>query len=399
MMQMALDGIKIVDMTQALAGPYCCMLLGDLGAEVIKVEPPGRGDMSRHWVPPTLGGESVYFMGTNRNKRGVTLNWKDARGAAMLRELVAQADVLVVNVPTLDKLAASGLDWPTLRETEPALIYAAISGYGHTGPRVGEVGYDIVAQGEAGVMSFTGEPGGPPIRFPTAMADMTAGLYTALGILAALVARQRSGHGQLVDIALLDSQVTWLAYGAWNYFATGEEPQQLGNAHPSIVPYQTFPTADGWLIVAVGTDEHWYRFAGLIGLDEASARAPRFASNAARFANRAELVPEVAHRLRQRPTAAWVEALKEAKVPGGPVNRVAETLSDEQLVARGMIIELEHPAAGLLKLLGNPVKLSQMPPSYRLPPPLLGEHNQAVWGRELGYPTDYLQQLQEEGVL
>ncbi len=398
-MQQSLDGIRIVDMTQALAGPYCCMLLGDLGADVIKVEPPGRGDMSRRWVPPTLGGESVYFMGTNRNKRGVTLNWKDERGAALLREIVATADIFVVNVPTLDKLAGTGVDWDTLRETQPALIYAAISGYGHTGPRVGGIGYDIVTQGEAGAMSFTGEPGTPPTRFPTAMADMTTGLYTAIGILAALVARQRTGKGQLIDVALLDSQVTWLAYGAWNYFATGEEPQKLGTGHPSIVPYQSFPTADGWLIVAVGTDEQWFRFATLIGLDEATARDPRFATNAARFENRAELVPEVARRLRERPARAWLPLLAEANVPAGPVNDVPGILSDEQLIARGMIVELEHPAAGLVRTLGNPVHLSHTPPTYRRPPPMLGEHNCEVWGSLLGHPEDYIARLSEEGVL
>lgn len=395
---MALDGMRVIDMTQALAGPYCTQLLGDLGADVIKVEPPGGGDMSRRWVPPTQGGESVYFMGTNRNKRGVTVNWKDARGAEMLRALVATADVLVVNPPTLDKLAPAGLEWESVRERHPALVYAAISGYGHTGPRVGKLGYDMVAQGEGGAMSFTGLPGNPPLRFPTAMADITAGLYTAIGILGALVARQATGRGQLVDVALLDSQVTWLAYGAWNFLATGQEPERLGNDHPTIVPYGTFRTADGWFNVAVGTDAQWRRFAELLGFDAAIIHDERFATVAARCAHREVLIPQVQERLLHRTTAEWDGLLAAAGVPGGPVNSVPEVLADEQLLAREMIVALDHPTAGVVRGLGNPVKLSATPPTYRRPAPRLGEHNGEVWG-VFGYSPEQLTDWQGEGVL
>jgi crotonobetainyl-CoA:carnitine CoA-transferase CaiB-like acyl-CoA transferase len=395
---LALDNLRVIDMTQALAGPYCTQLLGDMGADVIKVEPPAGGDMSRRWVPPAQGGESVYFMGTNRNKRGVTVNWKTTRGAQMLRELVATADVFVVNVPTLEKLAPVGLDWATLHAGQPSLIYTIISGYGQNGPKKGMLGYDMVAQGEGGAMSFTGFPGEPPLRFPTAMADITAGLYAHIGILTALAARSRTGLGQLVDIALLDSQLTWLAYGAWNFFATGQEPERLGNEHPTIVPYGTFETADGWINIAVGTDDQWLKFGELLGFEAGFTRDSRFATVAARCANRDLLVPEVRARLMERTSAQWNVLLAPSGVPYGPVNSVAGVLNEPQIAAREMIVALEHPAAGLVRGIGNPVNLSDTPVGYRRPAPMLGQHNTEVWG-ELGYSAESVAACQRDGAL
>ncbi len=393
-----LEAIRVIDLTQALAGPYCTMMLGDLGAEVIKVEPPGRGDMSRGWGPPFIEGESAYFLSINRNKRGLTVNFKTSEGQRILHQLAEGADVFVVNIPRLGSLQRGRIDPETLQSLNPRLIYCAISGYGFTGPKAGRGGYDVVAQGEAGLMSLTGEPEGGPIRFPTPMADITAGIYATIGILSALLARERTGQGQFVDVALLDSQVTWLANVGGSYFATGQRPPRLGNVHPTITPYQPLRARDKHLIVAVGTERLWQRFCALLSIEDTIMVDPRFAANAQRNEHRAELIPLLQEILGKEKADHWLERFVAAGIPSGPINFPDETLADPQILARGMIVELEHSLAGLVRSIGNPVHLSETPVTYRLPPPLLGEHNGEVLSG-LGYDVRQVEGLREQGVV
>jgi crotonobetainyl-CoA:carnitine CoA-transferase CaiB-like acyl-CoA transferase len=393
-----LEGTRVIDLTQALAGPYCTMMLGDLGADVIKVEPPGRGDMSRGWGPPFVEGESAYFLSVNRNKRGLTVNFKTSEGQRILHQLAEGTDVFVVNIPRVESLQRGGIDPDTLQAINPRLIYCAISGYGFTGPKAGRGGYDVVAQGEAGLMSLTGEPEGGPIRFPTPMADISGGIYATIGILSALLAREKTGQGQFVDIALLDSQVSWLANVGGSYFATGQRPPRLGNVHPTITPYQPFRTRDKHIIIAVGTGRLWQRFCTLLGIEDTIMLDPRFATNAQRNEHRAELVPLLQEILEKEKADYWLERFVAEGIPSGPINFPDETLADPQIVARGMIVELEHPLAGLVRSIGNPVHLSETPITYRLPPPLLGEHNEKVL-LALGYDARQVVGLREQGVV
>jgi crotonobetainyl-CoA:carnitine CoA-transferase CaiB-like acyl-CoA transferase len=393
-----LEGIRVIDLTQALAGPYCTMLLGDLGADVIKVEPPGQGDMSRGWGPPFVEGESAYFLSVNRNKRGLTINFKATEGQHILHQLVKGADVFIVSIPRLESLQSARIDPDTLRALNPRLVYCAISGYGFTGPKAGRGGYDVVAQGEAGLMSLTGEPEGGPIRFPTPMADISAGIYATIGILSALLARAKTGRGQFVDIALLDSQVTWLANVAGSYFATGQRPPRLGNVHPTITPYQPIRAKDKYIIVGVGTERLWERFCALLGIEDTIMVDPRFATNAQRNVHRAELIPLLQEIIEKENADYWLEKFLAEGIPAGPINFPDETLSDPQLLARGMIVELEHPLAGLVRSIGNPVHLSETPVTYRLPPPLLGQHNEEVLSA-LGYDSSQIDRLREQGVI
>ena len=368
-------------MTEALAGPYCAMMLGDLGADVVKVERPGVGDQARKWGPPFLQGESAYFLSVNRNKRSIELDIKDAGDHRVLMALLEGADVFVSNNPRMESLRRSGLDPEALRAANPRLVYAAISGYGHTGPKAGRGGYDVIAQGEAGLMSLTGELDSGPVRFPTAMADISAGLYALIGIQAALYARDRSGGtgaGEFVDVALVDSQVTWLANVAGSFFATGERPPKLGNAHPSIAPYQPLRARDKELIVGVGTERLWERFCKILGVEEKLMRDPRFETNPERNAHRAELIPFLEEALASRDAAEWVEELTAAGIPAGPINFVDETLADEQIQARAMIVELEHPLIGLVRSVGNPIRMVGAGPTYRRYPPRLGEHGDEI---------------------
>jgi len=393
-----LEDIRVIDLTQALAGPYCTMLLGDLGTDVIKVEPPGQGDMSRGWGPPFIEGESAYFLSVNRNKRGLTVNFKSSEGQRILHQLAEKADVFVVNIPRMDSLQRGGIDPDTLRATNPRLIYCAISGYGFTGPKAERGGYDVVAQGEAGLMSLTGEPEGGPIRFPTPMADISAGIYATIGILSALLARERTGQGQFVDVALLDSQVTWLANVGGSYFTTGQRPPRLGNVHPTITPYQPIRARDKYVIVGVGTERLWHRFCALLGIEDTIMVDPRFATNAQRNVHRAELIPLLQEILEKEKADYWLEQFLAEGIPSGPINFPDETLADSQLLARGMIVELEHPLAGLVRSIGNPVHLSETPITYRLPPPLLGEHNGEVLSA-LGYDARQVEELRERGII
>ena len=391
-----LSGLTVLDLTRVLSGPYCTMLLGDMGARVIKVEQPGRGDDTRRWGPPFLAGESTYFLSINRNKESVTLDFKHPEGRAALEALVARADVLVENFRP-GTLARLGLDYPTLAAAHPRLIYASISGYGQTGPRAHEPGYDAVLQGEGGLMSLTGSAEGPPYRLGVAVVDIVAGMFAAQGILLALIARGQTGRGQQVDVAMLDSVAALLTYQAGIVFATGQSPGRMGNRHPSIAPYDVFDAADGPLVLAVGNDDQWQRFCRIAGLT-ALGGDPRFTTNASRVKHYAALEPPVAAVLRTRSRAEWTSSLVAAGVPCGPVRPVDEVLADPQLAAREMLASLPHPLAGQVGMLGLPVKLSDTPGTMRAAPPTLGQHTDAVLA-EIGFDATRIAQMRRQGAV
>ena len=391
-----LSGIKVLDHTTALARPYYTQLLGDLEAEVIKIERPDGGDQSRGWGPPFVGSESAYFLGTNRNKRGMTLNLVSKEGREILNRLLQKTDVLVHNIPRESSRKKLGLDEKTCLRLNPKLVWGSITGFGNTGPYAEKGGYDIIAQGMSGTMYVTGEANQPPIRFPTPIADLTAGIYTALAVISALYARERTGKGQAIDIALLDSQVTWLSNLASNFLAAGEPPQKLGNAHPSIVPYQPFPTADDWIIVAVGSERLWKSFVEAIELPELNG--DRFMSNPDRLAHREELVNLLAEHFKKKHSKDWLQKLESAGIPAAPIYKPEDSLSDDHLLARGMIIELEHPAIGVFKMLGNPMNFSSTPVTYRRPAPMLGEHNDEILN-ELGYLKKDIESFKSEKII
>ncbi|HEY2151186.1 MAG TPA: CoA transferase [Vicinamibacterales bacterium] len=389
-----LDGITVLDLTRVLSGPYCTMLLADMGARVIKVEQPGKGDDTRAWGPPFLEGESAYFLSINRNKESVTLDFKNPEGRAVLDRLIARSDVLVENFRP-GTLTRIGLDYQSLRARHPRLIYCSISGFGHTGPRSKEPGYDAVMQAEGGLMSITGAADGAPYRLGVAIADIVSGMFAAYGVAVALLARERTGEGQEVDMAMLDAVTALLTYQAGNFFASGKVPARLGNRHPSIVPYETFAAADGDFVLAVGNDDQWRRFCAAAELREQE----RFATNRQRVSGYEEFRPFVADRLRTKPRQHWIDRLTSAGVPCGSVRNFAELFADPQLAARGMIAELEHSTIGPLKMLGLPVKLSGTPGSVRTPPPLLGQHTDAVLGQDLGYSADAIAGLRRQNVI
>jgi crotonobetainyl-CoA:carnitine CoA-transferase CaiB-like acyl-CoA transferase len=369
-------------MTEALAGPYCAMMLGDLGADVIKIERPGIGDQSRKWGPPFVGTESAYFLSVNRNKRSIELDVKTPADVALLHRLIQRSDVFITNIPRMDSLHRAGIDPETLHGINPRLVYAAISGYGHTGPKAKRPGYDIIAQGEAGLMALTGPVDGEASRFPTPMADITAGIYTVIGILAALYDRDRPGakgvEKQFIDVALVDAQTTWLANIGGSFLATGQRPERLGNIHPTITPYQPVRARDKMMIVAVGTERLWARLCAVLGIAETLQTDPRFADNPSRNAHRAELIAQLEQVLMTRDAADWVEELVANGIPAGPINFPDDTLSDTHIRARDMIVELDHPALGLVRSIGNPIHMAHDGPTYRRHPPLLGEHNDEI---------------------
>jgi crotonobetainyl-CoA:carnitine CoA-transferase CaiB-like acyl-CoA transferase len=388
-----LDDVRVVELSEALAGPYCAMLLGDFGANVIKIERPGVGDQSRGWGPPFIGSESAYFLAANRNKQSVTLNYDHPRGLEAVHKLISACDVFICNQPSLASLQKRGMDAETLCGKYPRLIYCSITGYGFTGPKAGRSGYDILAQAEAGVMSFTGEPGGGPMRYPIAIADMTCGMYSAMGILAALYAREKTGRGQFLDMALLDSQLTWLANVGSSYLNAKSLPKRWGNAHPSIVPYEVFRGVDGRsFVLGVGTEALWKRFLRVMDMESSIGQDERFRTNALRTNNRTALIPLLQAEFDERPGSAWLELLASAEIPAAPISTVEEAVNDEQALARSMIVQLEHPALGMARSIGNPVKFSETPVSYRLPPPLLGEHTNEVLSR-LGYSDEDLRDM------
>jgi crotonobetainyl-CoA:carnitine CoA-transferase CaiB-like acyl-CoA transferase len=393
-----LNGLRVIELTEALAGPYCAMLLGDLGAEVIKIERPGVGDQARRWGARYANGESAYFCATNRNKRSLSLNIQSAAGRGVLHRLLATADVLLCNLPREASLRRAELDWPTLHANHPRLIFASITGYGRTGPSAGRSGYDLVAQGESGLMSLTGNTDTVPMRFPVPIADMTTGLYAVIGLLAALRARDHSGHGQFIDLSLLESHSAYLAIVAGDYFATGAAPTPIGNAHPSIVPYQVFRTADREVIISVGSDKQWAQFCEVIGLGAEVRDDPRFASNPARLRHRADLIPVIEAALARRPAEPLLAQLRAADIPCGPINTVPDLLADPHYRARENIVEQTHTRGGAVRSLANPVRLGETPPAYRLPPPALGEHTDAVLA-ELGYRPEAIAAFRGEGVI
>ncbi len=375
-MEAALSDVTVIDLSRVFAGPYCTMMLGDMGATVIKVEQPGKGDDTRYFGPPYIAGESAYYLGLNRNKYSITLDFKNPDDVKQLLELVRNATVLVENFRpgTLDKL---GLGYEQLRSINPGLIYCSISGYGHNGPYAMRPGYDFVAQAESGIMSVTGEVDGEPQRVGSPVADTAAGMFACMSILAALHVRDKTGKGQHIDISLFESAVALLGNVSANYLISGEEAQRYGNGHPNIVPYQAFRTKDGYIVVSCGNDRLYQSLCSLLGRDDL-ASDPRFATNPQRVRNRSELVPILQELFLQRESGEWLEKLGAAGIPCGPINSVSQVFNDPQLKARGFVWECEHPTAGTIKLSGSPIRLSETPTRLYKAPPLLGEDNEKI---------------------
>lgn len=405
-----LAGVKVLDLTRVLAGPYATMLLADLGADVIKVERPGTGDETRAWGPPFVAGTATYFLSVNRNKRSLALDLSHPRGQELLRRLARQADVVVENfrVGHQERL---GCSYNELARENPRLIYCSISGFGQTGPRRQEPGYDLMMQGFGGLMGITGTQEGEPVRVGVAVIDLGTGLYAVEAILAALFHRERTGQGQRVEVSLLDTAVSWLTYAAQSFLATGQEPGRYGSAHPSIVPYQAFQGSDGqFFIVAVGNDGTWRRFARLLdGLEgTALAAEAKYGTNVSRVAHRQELIPALEALFSRRPAAEWLHHLREAQVPSGPIHDLASLLAEEQVRARGLIQQLPYPGAppsalpgaeaGWLPVLGPAPKLAATPARVRRRPPALGEHTDAIL-QELGLGPQEVAHLRTLGVV
>ncbi len=392
-----LGGITVVDLTRVLSGPYCTMLLADMGARVIKVEQPGRGDETRAWGPPFQGGESAYFLSVNRNKESIALDFKHPAGRVLLDSLVGSADVLVENFrPGI--LDRQGLGYEALSARRPELVYCSVSGFGQTGPKREVPGYDMVLQAEAGLMSVTGPADGPACRLGVAVADILAGLLAAHGIVLALFERQRSKRGQRVDVAMFDSVVSLLSYQVALCLATGVPPIRMGNEHPTIVPYDSFQAADGEFVLAVGNDAQWRQTCEVAGLAPL-ADDERFATNPARVEHRAELRPLLADAFRARPRGHWIAQLQRAGVPCGAVRGIGDVLSDPQIAVRQMLETVAHPTAGALQVLGLPIKLDRTPGRVRTPPPLLGQHTHEVLARDLHLTDSEIQRLEGEGVI
>lgn len=401
-----LDGIRVLDLSRILAGPWCTQLLADLGAEVVKVERPGTGDDTRAWGPPFLpDGEgretrdSAYYCAANRGKQSLTLDIATADGQRIARALAARSDVVVENYK-LGDMKRYGLDYEALAAENPRLVYCSITGFGQTGPYAARAGYDFMIQGMGGLMSVTGErdslPGGGPQKCGVPIADMMTGLYSTVAILAALRERDASGRGQHIDMALLDTQVGWLANHALNYLVSGQVPVRWGNAHPNLTPYQSFPTRDGNLILAIGNDGQFRRFCAVAGLDIATD--PRFTDNRSRLANREALVALIAAALRARTTDDWMTALEAEGVPCGPINTLDQVFADPQVVARGLRFDLPHAAGGRVPQVANPIRYSRTPVQYRQAPPALGEHSEAVLS-SLGLTPDEIASLKDRGVV
>ena len=392
-----LHGITVLDFTRVLSGPYCTMQLADMGARVIKIEQRGKGDDTRGWGPPFVNGESAYFLSINRNKESLTLDLKHPEASRILDPLLAKADVVVENFRpgTMEKL---GIGYEDLAARYPRIVYCSISGFGQTGPRRKEAGYDAVMQAEGGLMSITGGAEGPAYRLGVAISDIVAGMFAVQGIALALFARERSGRGQLVDIGMLETTAALLTYQAGIYFATGSTPSRMGNRHPTIVPYETFEAADGEFVIAVGNDDQWRRFCGVIGAEDLKTDE-RFATNRGRIEHYDTLRPQLAERLRTKPRGEWVGALKSAGVPCGSVRAVAEVLTDPHLEARDMIQHLEHAVAGAIRVLGVPIKLSETSGAVRTPPPTLGQHTDAILRTDVGLSDDAINQFRVNRVV
>jgi len=408
LMSGALSHIRVLDLSRVLAGPWAGQIFGDLGAEVIKVERPGSGDDTRHWGPPYIKNaegndsrEAAYFQSANRNKQSLTLDFTQPDGQRLVRGLVAQCDVLLENFK-VGGLAAYGLDYESLKAINPRLVYCSITGFGQSGPYAKRAGYDFMIQGLGGLMSLTGRPegeeGAGPMKVGVALTDILTGLYATVGVLAALNQREQSGVGQYIDVALLDVQVACLANQAMNYLATGVSPKRLGNAHPNIVPYQDFPSADGNFILAVGNDGQFRKFCEVAGIANL-ADDPRFVTNKARVAHRAELIPLLRQATVFKTTAQWIEQLEKAGVPCGPINDLQQVFADPQVQARGLRLDLPNALGSSTPQVASPLRLSATPVAYRSAPPLLGQHTDALLQRLLSMSESQIAELREAGVI
>jgi crotonobetainyl-CoA:carnitine CoA-transferase CaiB-like acyl-CoA transferase len=391
-----LEGIKVLELSRTLAGPFCSMLLADMGADVIKVEQPGVGDETRSYMPPEINGESCYFLSLNKNKKAITLNLKTEEGQKIIRQLVAESDVLIENFRT-GTMEKFGLGYDVLKEINPGLIYCAVSGFGRTGPMKDEPAYDLLMQGFGGLMSVTGEANRPPVKVGYSIVDLTTGLYASLGVLLALFAREKTGKGQYVEASLLETIVSLQSYLAQGVLATGKVPGRLGSAHPTVAPYQVFETRDGHVIIAVPNDWLWRKMCDALELTHLKDD-PRFSKNASRVNNREELVALMTKYTRSKDSSEIMEKLKNAGVPSGPIHDISQVLNHPQVLHRGIIQEVEHPTIGMLKMLGVPIKLSETPGSIRMAPPLLGQDTNQILS-QLGYSKDDINRFQENGII
>lgn len=392
-----LDGVRVLDLTRVLAGPLSTMLLGDLGADVIKVERPGKGDDTRGWGPPFQHGESAYYLGVNRNKRSVTLNAADDQGKELLGRLIREVDVVIDNYK-LGTLEKWGFDDAWFREHAAGVVRCSITGYGSTGPKAGQPGYDFILQAESGLMSITGEQDGTPMKIGVAMVDICTGLLAAISVLSGLREREVTGEGRRFEVNLHDTSLMMLANVAANHLVSGAEPGRYGNGHPNIVPYRTYAASDGELAISVGNDAQFVKFAGLLGHPE-WAEDDRFATNEGRVNNRAAIDAMVEEVVATRTRGEWTEVLEASGIPVGPIHTIPESLTSPQTLGRGMVTEVEHPLTGVFKLLGSPLRWGADPIDVRMPPPQLGEHTETVLTELLGTGPEELQQLRESGVL
>ena len=395
-----LAGLTVFDLTRVLAGPTCVQMLGDLGADIIKIERPGAGDDTRAFAPPFMPGtkESAYFVGVNRNKRSVTLDIATTEGQAIAHRLIARSDILCENFK-VGALAKYGLGYEQLHARFPGLIYCSITGFGQTGPYAPRPGYDGLVQAMGGVMSLTGEPDGLPVKVGVPVADVFAGLYGCIGVLAALRHKEKTGHGQQIDIGMLDTHAAWLANQGMNFLATGESPPRLGNDHPNIVPYQVFGTADGHIVLSIANDPTFKRFCDNFELAHLM-QDPRFTTNAARVANRKLVTDTLAPIMHTQTTDWWVERLEGLKIGCGPINTLAKVFADPHIVARGVVVDMPHAATpDGVRVIANPVRLSETPADYRRPPPLLGQHTDEILGEMLGFDSAKLDQLRSDGIV
>ena len=393
-----LENICVIDLTRVLAGPYCTMMLGDLGADIIKIEVPGRGDDTRHWGPPfTKGGESAYYLSANRNKRSMTLNLKSEEGLEILKKLIAQGDVLV-DIFKTGTLSRWGLDYETLQEIRPGLIYCTVTGYGYTGPYSSRPGYDLIVQATGGFMSITGPENGDPSRAGVAIADISTGMFAANAILAALYSREQTGKGQRIDMSLLDSQVALLSYAATNYFVSGSITNRLGNAHPNIVPYQSFKARDMHFVLAVGNDKQWEIFCKSINKPE-WIDDEKYSTNALRVNNRKQLIDQLSKLFATQNAGYWLEIFDKVGLPSGPINELDKVFENEQIKSREMQIELPHSIDNKVTLLNSPIKIPTSPTKTHKAPPTLGEHTEEILKEKIGLDQDTVAKLRDEGIL